>query len=166
MSLSLYDITESILALREMLDDESGWEINEQDINEQLDQYLGSLLPEKVSNYAALMRELSLTIDAFREEEVRIAEKRKAMSRAKDKMQGRLLEMMRSLDVKRVEAGTFTVTRQASSPSVSIIDNDALPQEYMTVTVKASKASIKRDLLDGKSVPGATLVESDHVRIK
>ena len=164
--LTLYDISETILALSELLDE--GGTFDEEHIKRELDRFVGELLPEKVSGYAAVMRELELTVASHKAEEKRIAANRKRLDHMRDQMKGRLAEAMRSMDIKRVHAGTFTVTRCKAAPAVIIFNEDIIPAEFMRTKVEVDKTKIREALKeDGASVPGAALTDgTDFIKVK
>jgi hypothetical protein len=54
----------------------------------------------------------------------------------------------------------------ASRPSVEILNEDAIPDEYKTITVTVNKTAIHNAIKEGKHVPGAKLSAGEHIRIK
>ena len=131
-----------------------------------LDRALGELLPAKVAGYCGFLRHLEGFSAECQDEEKRIAARRRVATGLHDRMKARLLEGLDRAGVAKVEAGTFVVTAQASSPSAVVDDAQAVPREYEVVTVALDKRAILAALKGGAEVPGCRLVQGRYVRIR
>jgi predicted nuclease with TOPRIM domain len=62
----------------------------------------------------------------------------------------------------------FDVKLKKNPPSVSIINKDFLPKQYLIeeVNVKIDKSSIRNAIKNGIEVPGATLIQLTRLEIK
>jgi len=160
-SMTLFDLAESVLVLRELLDEEA-----DDAIAQRLDEYLGDLLPSKVEGYCKFMRGLTLESDAFKAEEKRCGDRKRAMLNLAKRMKERLHAGLALADVSEVKAGTFSVKVQASPPSLEIYDEEAIPGAFKIMHTTIDKAAIKALLQKSMDVPGARLVHSSHVRIR
>ena len=77
----------------------------------------------------------------------------------------RVKQHMKQLDLLRVDAGKFTVTR-ASNSKVKIDDNVSiaeLPKRFQKIT--ANTFELKHALINGEKVEGVQLEQGEHVRI-
>lgn len=160
-SMSLFNLAESILVLRELLDEE-----HDDLIAGKLDEYLGALLPEKVNGYCQFMRGLTLEAEAFKAEETRLATRRRAMEALAARMKQRLHDGLVAAGVEAVRAGTFDVRVQLSPESLVVVDEAAVPERYTVLQRTVDKTAVKDALRRGQDVPGAMLVRGTHVRIR
>lgn len=74
---SLYELTEQYLAVRDMLFDE---DVDEQVINDTLESIEGAI-EVKADNYAKIIREMSATAAVIKQEEARLAARRKSLGK-------------------------------------------------------------------------------------
>ena len=167
--LSLYDMTDSIAAIRGILADTDIAMADPDMVAEMermLDIHLSTDLPAKSDGYVSVIRELEATGKALKAEETRLKDRRKAMDNAVRRMKDRLLEAMTRLGEERLDGVTNTVWI-ATTEAVEIVIEDAIPEEYWKVERKVSKSAIKAALKeDGSSVPGAVLTAPKHVRTR
>jgi len=167
-TLSLYDITESILTLNEIVDSPPGeGEADEVAITALLDEFIGKLLPEKVDNYCRMIASLKGAAEIKRAEAKRLTERARIHESTVARMVDRLKEAMIAVDRRKVDTDLFRVMVQASPPSVVITDEAAIPDTFQVATVKVDKAKLKQALKRGDDVAGAELAEGNtHLRIK
>lgn len=160
-SLTLYEMTEEILGLTSLSEQEEDAEVERR-----LDEYLGELLPVKIEGYAKFMRGLELEAAAFKSEEKRLKERRQVIEGARERMLERLKHAMVLLECNEVKAGVFTVRLQKSPAYAAILEPHRVPASFKIIEEKIDKASLKAALKDGENVPGAELRQGKHVRIK
>lgn len=160
-SMTLFDLADSILVLRELLDEE-----HDDIVANRLTEYLEGLLPSKVTGYCQFLRGLALEAEAFKAEEKRLADRRRAMENLAARMKQRLHDGLVFADVERVKAGTFDVAIQASPESLVITDESAIPERFTELQRVVDKAAVKAELQRGGDVPGAHLTRGSHVRIR
>jgi len=168
---TLYDITESIAALAELIDarpdDHSPEAEDEQHVDALLDEFLGKLLPEKVDGYCKMIESIKAAATAKRAEARRLVERARVHENTVSRMVDRLKDGMLAIDRQAIDTDLFRVTVQASPPSVVITDEQAIPAEFVVHTPKVNKSLLKAVLKAGNDVPGATLAEGNtHLRIK
>lgn len=157
---SLYDLTQEAAMLQELL--ESG-EIDDQVFNDTLE---SMEIDTKIENICKVIRNLEANEAACKAEKERLAAKEKAAKNGVARLKENLLNYMLTLDKKKVEAGTFTVSTSVSK-SVEVIYEDMLAEKYFIPQPdKIDKAEITKDIKAGVEVSGARLVEKPYVRIK
>lgn len=162
--MKLYELTQNYNNLYELLnDDDIPVEVIEeglQDIEDSID--------VKFDNIAKFIRSLEGNIKIFKEEEDRLAARRKTMQNKVKSLKGYMLEQLMVMDRTKVEANTFVIRRQKNNPSTQITDAKQLDEHYLIPQEpKVDSKKILEDLKAGKSVKGATLKpESFHIRIR
>lgn len=139
-----------------------------QEAEESLRLLLTEDLPRKVDAYGEVLSALEAQAGACRAEEVRLAERRRALDARRDRLKARLLDAMDALGLDRVEGALRTAVACDSTPAADVLDEDALPAEFMvsTTTTRPDKAALVKALVRGETVPGAALVRGRHVRLR
>lgn len=89
----------------------------------------------------------------------------KGINKIAKTLRERVVQHMKQLDLLRVDAVRFTVTRTSSSKvkidvNVSIAE---LPERFQRIT--ANKPELKRALSNGEKVEGVQLEQGEHIRI-
>lgn len=157
---SLYELTQNAAVLQELL--ESG-EIEEQTFNDTLE---GMDIDTKVENICKVIRNLEAKAAACKAEKDRLASKEKTANNGVARLKESLLNYMQTVDKKKVEAGTFSVSKGISK-SVEIIYEDMLDEKYFVPQPdKIDKTAITKDIKAGEEVAGARLVEKPYVTIR
>lgn len=157
---NLYELTQTAAYLQELL--ESG------DIDEQvfLDTMESIGAENKLENVCKMIRNLESRAAACKAEKDAFAEKEKVARNGVQRLKESLLAYLQTTSSKKVTAGLFTVSL-GTAKSVQIQNKAELPEwcfvpQEPTIDKTAITAAIKA----GEDVPGAALVESQHVRIK
>jgi hypothetical protein len=155
--ISLYKLTEE---LEDMMQDETTDE-------QALERVFGDI-QLKAENIVHFMANLDGSIDLFKAEEKRIAERRKAMENKLARTKDYLRENMERLMLEKLSAGTFTISLQNSPPAVVIDDLDAIPARFFTI-IPESKVIDKKALaaeLKAGLVLGAHSEQHKHIRVR
>lgn len=171
MGMTLYDIDAQIAALdgtaedNMLIDEETGELVS-------VAQALDALRMEreaKLENVACWVKNLSAEADAIREEENRLAKRRKAAETKAANLKSWLLAAMTREDgtTDKLKTGRVMVSVKRNPPS-TVVDDELLPSTYKVakITYQANKELIKRELLAGGEVPGAHLEYGRSVIIK
>lgn len=103
-------------------------------------------------------------IEAMREEEKRIAEKRRVAEKALDRFEGYMQSVLHASGKEKIQVGTFTVGTRKST-AVVVDDNFSNP-EYIKVEYAPDKVKIKNDLKNGVAIEGAHLVERESLSVR
>lgn len=122
----------------------------------------------KLSGCCRMVKALSAMAHANAEEAKRLTQRAKAaehgVSQIKDYMQHNMESM--GWDKRKVDE-LFTVALQNSPPSVVVEDLDAVPVEFDRVQERViDKTAIKAAIQAGKEVPGCSLIQTKHLRIR
>ena len=156
---SLYELTAE---WRDILDDIdlADGEITD-DIEERLDELRGPL-NEKAERYCQVMREWELRADMFRQEEQRLARKRKTLENNRERLRRRLLESLTAIGLPNIEAGSFSVRVNEPKQRVVVPDVDILDEHYVRRVATADKAGLAMVLKRGEFVQGAHLEDGER----
>ena len=171
MGMTLYDIDAQIAALdgtaedNMLIDEETGELVS-------VAQALDALRMEreaKLENVACWVKNLSAEADAIREEENRLAKRRKAAETKAANLKAWLLAAMTREDgtTDKLKTGRVMVSVKRNPPS-TVVNDLLLPSSYKVakITYQPNKELIKRELLAGGEVPGAHLEYGRSVSIK
>ena len=159
--MKLYELAQNYAQLLEMAEE------MESDALVDTLQSLEDAIEEKVENIAKLIRNLEADAKIIKEEEQRLAERRRAIEAKVDKLKMYLLEQLETAGLQKVKRPTITVAIQANPPSVDVIDETAIPIDFLIPQpAKVDKKSILERLKKGEAIPGAKLVQGRGVRIR
>lgn len=109
-------------------------------------------------NALAMLDEAVAMEVGARNREAHYALRAKAMGERQERIRGFLVRLLDAADVKTLRHPLATITLRKGAHGVDITDEDALPEKYRrteTVT-KIDRGAIRRDVLAGEDVPGAT----------
>ena len=171
MGMTLYDIDAQIAALDGAAEDDM---LIDAETGELLSvaQALDALRMEreaKIENVACWVKNLSAEADAIREEENRLAKRRKAAETKAANLKAWLLAAMTREDgtTDKLKTGRVAISVKRNPPS-TVVDDALLPSTYKVakITYQPNKELIKRELLAGGEVPGAHLEYGRSVVIK
>ena len=118
---------------------------------------------EKVEGIACWIKELTAYAKAVKEEKDKLAERHKA---AENRVENLKQYLMHVLNGQKFKTPKVTIS-YGKSVSVDAPDWRVVPEAYLkTKDPELDKTAIKKALQEGLSVPGASLVEKQHIRIK
>jgi len=123
-------------------------------------------MESKVENIGKFIKNLEGDIAAFKAEEKRLSNRRKAMENKVERLKTYTKEMLELAGKEKIQAGIFNVRLQKNNPSVVILDESKIPEQYrIKQPDKIANAEILKALKEGQTVAGATLApESKHIR--
>lgn len=164
MSAPLYELTGNYNNLYELLYDEDiPVEVIEEGLSDIEDR-----IEVKFENTAKFIKSLDGDIAKFKEEEKRLATRRRTLENKQKSLKNYLLDQLTVMERTKVDANTFVVRRQANPPSAQIHDVSKLDEEYLIPQEpKVDTKKVLEDLKAEKAVGGATLKpKSYHLRIQ
>ena len=128
---------------------------------------LQDAIEDKAENIAKLIKNLEADAKIIKEEEQRLAERRRAIEAKVDKLKTYLQEQLETAGLQKVKRPTITVAIQVNTPSVDVIDETAIPSDFLIPQApKLDKRSILERLKKGEAIPGVTLKQTKGVRIR
>lgn len=155
--MKLYEITQAYENLASLED------------KEEVGKYLDLIEDEfnqKAENTVKVIKNIGADIKALRDEEKRLAQKRKSLQSNQDWLKFYLQNNMERLGDKKIKAGIFNINIQKNPPSVNIKDEELIADDYFITERKIDKKKLKEDLKDGKEIDGAELTQGESLRIR
>jgi replicative superfamily II helicase len=172
MKRSIFDITDDMAALGDLLD-QAGGDMTDPAVEDAVLEWIEELegdLSTKVENYCWLMREKEARAAAMKVEAQRLREQAQVNENAAKGLKDRLLWVFQNKDIDKVETDHFRVSVSNNGGKQPIdIDLDNVDVEYLVSEVVTSidKDKIRTALGDGVELPFASLQErGQHLRIK
>jgi hypothetical protein len=130
---------------------------------------LGELLQsgiEKRDKLGNCLTWLDGQADLLRGKEKQLADRRHRFEKFSSALRSGLHQQMLDLGIRKVEGQEFTFAVRKNPPRVEITDEAAIPAEFVSYTPVINKAAIKDSLEEGKSVPGAELVQTTRLDVR
>ena len=155
----LYELTNSVIGLRMMVDDEA---IDEQSFLDTLEAIEGEI-EVKAENLLKFERELLADVDALDTEIKRLTMRKNTIKNRTDALREYLRTNMERMEIEKIACPFFVITLRKASPVLVVEDEGAIPAKYF-VTIPATQRLDKKATLDalkaGEQIPGALIGES------
>lgn len=159
---TLYTLTENYNNLIELLDNpEIEPEVLEQSLNEVAEQ-----IEVKAENIAKLIKNIDGDIEAIKNEEKRLAEKKRSLESKKLRIKEYLYQQIKLLENKKVKTPLFSIGIQKNPPSVAVESEENIPECYYIVKKELSKKDLLGALKEGVEIEGVKIVQSEGIRIR
>ena len=158
-------IYEEVLNAEKRLDDCINWETGE--VSNKYDgayQELQSVLSCGIETLCKIRANKQANLESLKAEINRLTEKKRLEEKRIEGVEKYIYELYKKTGVKKVEAGTFTVSSRKSTQVK--VNDDFYNKDYMRVKEDIDKAKIKADLLAGAEIAGACLVENKNLQVK
>lgn len=174
MSRTLFQITDDLAALDDLLD-EVGGDVSDPRVAAAVEAWMAELdsdLNRKVDGYAAFITELEARSESRSKEAARLAARAKSDANKAGFLKERLRLALQSRKIKKLETDRYlvTVATNGGKQPLDIHDPNAVPPEYREIipqTWELNADKIRAALADGMEVPGAILMDrGTHLRIK
>lgn len=123
-------------------------------------------IEDKAENIAKMVKNLEAEAKAIKEEEERLAARRKSVENKKDHLKIYLQDQLEVAGLSKIKRPTLTVSIQNNPPSVKVIDEKLLNAYMVPVEPKLDKKTLLADLKEGKQVAGAEIYQSRGLRIR
>lgn len=157
-SMQLYELTEMYLNLKDM-------DIEEGDLNSALEN-IDDEIETKADNIAKVLRDFDGDIEALKSEEERLAKKRKAIENRQKHLKEYLQNAMLVLDKRKFKTDLFSFNIQKNVPSLKILDESKIPEDYYKIEKKLNKNDLKEAVKNGLFEDAAELVQTESLRIR
>src|SRR5690625_867010 len=124
-------------------------------------------LEDKLENIGKVIRNLESEVNQFKEEEKRLADKRKAIENNIKRLKDYAEQSMIATGSKKLKTGIFTFAIQKNPTFINVGDEKAIPEKlFLPVEPKLDKKRIQPDLKGGELVPGVQLLQPGGLRIR
>lgn len=161
--MTLYELRTELMTLLEMAEDP---EVDEETLRDTMEAVTGEL-EEKAEGYGCIIKQMEHDAAAIAAEIKRLQSRKKTVEDNKDKLKARLQEAMVATGQKKIKTNLFSFSIGKNAPALSVTNEDTIPEQYWTIPEPVlDKESLKRDLKAGMTIPGATLTQSESLRIR
>ena len=123
----------------------------------------------KVENSVKVIKSIEGDILALKEEEKRLAGRRKALENKVSSMKEYIEHNLNFIEDKKVKTTLFTVAMQNNKKSVNILNEEVIPEEYVkTVTTTSIDKVALYEAMEkqGLKIDGVELVQTQSLRIR
>jgi hypothetical protein len=103
--------------------------------------------------------------DGIKDARARLDQREDRLERKIELIRHLLRKMLEMADLRSVKAPSGTVSIGAKPPSVEIVEEGLIPDEYMRISISPSKTLIGNALKAGEDVPGARLTNGGETLI-
>lgn len=158
----LYELSQNYKNLEELLDNP---DIAEEVIKEALSE-LDEEWETKAENLAKLIKSFDVDVKGLKEEEQRLASRRKSLENRIANLKTYIEDNMKAVGKDKIKGKVFTLAIQNNPPSVEIVDDFKIPEKYFVVKKEIAKKEILNDLKQGIEVPGAQINQTASLRIR
>lgn len=156
--MQLYELTEMYLSLKDM-------DIEEGDLNAALEN-IDDEIETKADNIAKVLRDFDGDIEVLKSEEERLAKKRKAIENRQKQLKEYLQNAMIVLNKRKFKTDLFSFNIQLNAPSLKILDESKIPDDYYKIEKKLNKNDLKEAVKNGLFEDAAELVQTESLRIR
>ncbi len=159
---SLYDLTQDFIQVQALID-EGG---------EGLQDTLESInlaIEDKLENVGRVIRNLEGEAEMLKNEESRLADKRKSIELNKQRLKSYVEDQLSIAGKDKIKTGLFTFAMQNNAPSLKITNEKLIDERFFVpVDPKLNKKELKESMknLGFDSIPGAELVQGRSLRIR
>ena len=160
---TLYDIAEEY---RELLDLMQSAEVDEETIQDTIEATgLKDDFRNKVDGYLYVIDDLEASNKRIKNEENRLAERRRMQERNAKKMKDTLTDTMQLLDIQKERTDKYTVWVQNNAIKLNIEDEQFIPKEfYEEQKPRLNRKKLTDYLKEGHEIKGTQLTQTKGVR--
>lgn len=156
--MQLYELTEIYLNLKNMDNEEGVLNSALENIDDEIE--------TKADNIAKVLRDFDGDIEALKSEEERLAKKRKAIENRQKHLKEYLQNAMLVLDKRKFKTDLFSFNIQKNAPSLKILDESKIPEDYYKIEKKLNKNDLKEAVKNGLFEDAAELIQTESLRIR
>lgn len=163
--MNLYDLSINFAQLQDLVDNEEV----ELDVVQDTLESINVGIEEKFENISKLIKNLNGKVEMFKNEEKRIATKRKSMENKIDWLKNYMITSLDIINKTKVEAGTFTVRKQKNPVNIIINEGAKIPEQFLIPQEpKVHTSGVKEAVLkQGMVIEGVEVApDSFHIRIQ
>ena len=157
--MNLYELTQNYLQVLEMAE-------NGDDLADTLES-LEDAIEVKAENTAKVIKQLEANAEMLANESRRLSERKSAIENNVRNLKSYLQEQLEKCGKTKINGEIFTVAIQNNPQSVEVIDETKIPLEFFIEQApKLDKKTLLQHLKNEELIPGATLKQSQSLRIR
>lgn len=123
-------------------------------------------LEEKLESTAKVIRNLEAEAEALEAEEKRLKARKTAVRNRIADIKGYVQVNLEAMGKDKVTSGIFKWSIQANAPSVNILDESLIPDNFWKIERKPMKTEIKKAIEAGELTEGVELVRTKSLRLR
>lgn len=156
----LYELSEIESQILEQLESEEG-------IDKEIYDALKLDEEEKIVSCAKIYRQILSDAQVCKDEEKRLAERKRRLENRADRLKELMFEGMRITDTKKIHRSEFDLTIKKNPPSLQITTFNYIPNEYYKEQAPIlDKALLKEAVKNGLTIEGVQLLQTERLDIK
>lgn len=160
--MNLYELKEAYLNIQQLIEDGGDYEEVMATINDALE--------DKADGYARVIKNMEGDIEAFKAEEKRLADKRRTLENAIDRLKQNLFSAMKETGKEKFKTDLFTFAIQKNGGALPVIvdvSTDNLPDDLVQITEKPDLKAIAKYIEETGDISYAHFGErGESLRIK
>ena len=158
--MNLYELSSAYQQIQSMIED------GQEGLSDTLES-LNDAIEDKAVGYAKVMKNLDAQAKAIKDEEERLADRRKSLESNVKRLKESLEQSMINVNMKKIKTELFSFNIQKNPPSLDVVNEKEIPESYfIPQDPKLDKKAILADLKNGVEVPGVGIKQSEGLRIK
>lgn len=163
---TLYELTET---MKHLLDLAQSGEVDQETIDATIESMdLTNDIERKIEGYAIVMDELKASNERIRNEEKRLAQRRRVQQNNYDRMRETLLDQMKLLELDRVKTDKYTVSVRQNPVKVVVSDESNIPKDFfIEQRPRVDRKKLKERLEStGEELEGVELIQEESLQIR
>jgi hypothetical protein len=161
--MKLYELSTQYAQLVDML--QSADEEMQVAITDTLDAIADSI-EVKAESIAKMMQQIKAEKDVIDAEIDRLSERSSKLKKQAESLKQYLQDNMLRIGADKIKTPLFSFTMRNNAPSVNIVDESLIPQEYIKLTPSIDKRAILERLKANETVEGCALQQTRSLMIK
>lgn len=124
-------------------------------------------IEDKSENIVKLIRNWESDINAIKEEERRLADRRKSLENKTSHLKDYLHYNLELAGMEKIQRPTFTISIRNNKPSIEVLDATLIPYHYIIhQEPKIDKVALYNSIKSGEEIPGVTLKINRSLQIR
>lgn len=156
--MNLYELTEAYQNLLDL-------DLEEEELQGHL-KNIDDEIEIKAENIAKVLRSLDAEAEAYKKEIERFTLKKQGAENRAKRLKTYLQEAMEAVDKKKFKTDLFSFNIQKNAPSLKILDESKIPEDFYKIERKLNKVEFKKAVKEGLYEEAAELVQSESLRIR
>jgi hypothetical protein len=165
-NLALYQIADQYLIDLDKIND---MELDDQTFKDTLEALTGDF-ELKATNVSMYVRNIEASVDAIKQAEKQMYERRKSLENKIDRLKEYLKDNMIRTGITKIDCPYFQLSLRNNPESVEVINLDMIPPEYFDIPPLPApilnKKAVKDAIKNGIEVDGAKLIRNQSLQIK
>ena len=163
---TLYELTDT---MKHLLDLAQSGDVDQETIDDTIESMdLTTDIERKIEGYAIVMDELKASNERIRNEEKRLADRRRVQQNNYNRMRETLLDRMKLLKLDKVKTDKYTVSIRQNPVKVVVSDESNIPKDFfIEQRPKVDRKKLKEHLENtGEELEGVTLAQEESLQIR